>query len=418
MEFRNLTPFDALSYTALDAKDREYNVVAMSVGYQLKPSFPGVADSDPRGQIYRAEVMDQDPLSLCLADEHWDDPATSSLRRESDLVPYKPKCDVVVTGKAYSAQARQLLRARLQLNQGNTLLIDKTLRLTGPRTLSRTGGLDGFLREGLNPTRAYKLSIPHVTTEVDLRYELAFGGTCQVVDPRRSTSSEPVFLVNEVCYRNPFGRGWMVQGYFDALAKTKEGLPDTLPAPQITLESEPFERMVQTAQSGSMTAVQMAAINYGVTVAGFGPLCKAWAPRLAKAGTYNDEWTAHRHPYLPEDFDFNYWNGAPQDQKIAFPDLTQGLRLTTEGLIPTGGRATVVLPAHRGFALMRFDNGLVLPMTMQVDTIELDTVHQQVRMVWRAAVLKSTGIRVMEARFETDPKAPLMKLAKPNSKQG
>lgn len=140
-------------------------------------------------------------------------------------------------------------------------------------------------------------------------------------------------------------------------------------------------------------------------------MCKAWAPRLALAGTYDDTWLAQRHPWLPQDFDFAYWNGAPEDQQIAFPDLSQGLTLVTEGLRPGGRTMRVTLPAHRGLALMRLDNGLVLPNPMQIDLIELDNQDDlRLRLIWRTAVLQSVGVRVLEARFETDPRKPPISL--------
>ena len=56
MEFRNLTPFDALCPSALGVDDQEYPVLAMKVGYRLL-----AVDGQP-GQ-WRAEVMDDDPAT-------------------------------------------------------------------------------------------------------------------------------------------------------------------------------------------------------------------------------------------------------------------------------------------------------------------------------------------------------------------
>ena len=85
MQFRNLTPFDALAYTGYDTRDREYHVVAMAVGYRLERARLQYTADDVKHAIFNAIVQDQDPERLCLADEHWGDPVTSSLRRESDL---------------------------------------------------------------------------------------------------------------------------------------------------------------------------------------------------------------------------------------------------------------------------------------------------------------------------------------------
>lgn len=418
MEFRNLTPFDALAYTGYDTQDREYHIVAMSVGYRLQRAHPNAPADDPGHAIFAAVVQDQDPVHLCLADEHWSDPTASSLRRESDLVPYKPRCDVTVVGNAYSATPQREWDVNLSLRQGRRRLIDKTLHITGPRRFERSNAMLAWVQRQLSPASVYSASAPEAATLVPLRYELAYGGRCQVAHPQQGRPGKPEHLVNEVCYRNPVGAGWMVKGYLDALAKTKAGLPRTLPAPQISL-GRPISSLTQTRQRGAKTAPQMARVRYPEKTAGFGALCKAWAPRLPLAGTYDDAWLQHRHPYLPRDFDFGYWNGAPRDQQIAFPDLMQDVDITTQGLIAGGGPMAVRLPRHRAMVLMRLNDGLVLPNPMHIDLIEMDNSQVEgaptIRLVFRAAVLKSADVRVLEARFEVDPEAPLLKL-QPSSK--
>lgn len=413
MEFRNLTPFDALAYTGYDTQDREYHVVAMAVGYRLERAHPQAAADDTKHAIYSAIVQDQDPARLCLADEHWADPVTSSLRRESDLVPYKPHCDVTVVGKAYSTVPSREWDINLSVRQGRKKLIDKTLHVTGPRRFERSNALLAWVQRNLSATSVYSVTAPEPATEVPLRYEHAYGGSSQVAHRRQGEPGKPEHLVNEVCYRNPVGAGWMVKGYLDALAKSEEGLPRTLPAPQISA-GRPISALTQTQQRGAKTAAQMAGVRYPEKTVGYGPLCKAWAPRLQRAGTYDETWLKERHPYLPKDFDFGYWNGAPQDQQVAFPDLMQDLDITTRGLMPGGGAMALRLPRHRAMVLMRLANGLVLPNPMHIDLIELDnsdeTAGLMVRLVFRAAVLKSADVRVLEARFEVDPTAPLLKL--------
>ncbi|MFK1438123.1 DUF2169 domain-containing protein, partial [Pseudomonas aeruginosa] len=87
MEFRNLTPFGALSYSALAPDGQEHPVIAMKVGYRLEP-----VEGQP-GQC-RAIVMDEEPLPLCMADTYYGEPGASSVLEESDLAPFKPYCDV------------------------------------------------------------------------------------------------------------------------------------------------------------------------------------------------------------------------------------------------------------------------------------------------------------------------------------
>lgn len=63
---------------------------------------------------------------------------------------------------------------------------------------------------------------------------------------------------------------------------------------------------------------------------------------------------------------------------------------------------------------MRLEDGLVLPNPMQIDLIEVDnsdpSTPPRLRIVWRTAVLKAASPRVLEARFETNPGQPLLKL--------
>jgi hypothetical protein len=440
--FKNLTPFDALAFTGTDTQDREYHVVALAVGYLL----------EKREGAWQARVLDDEPVPLCLADEHWGEPAGSSLARESDLVPYKPRCDVVVRGHSFApcGQPATHWLARLRMTQAprerlpepeppqplnpvqgltaaqraewaRTLerhrreqaasdarpprvVLDKALRVSGPSHYTRSA-LHGWRR---GPVQ--------VANAAPLRWELAFGGTCRVV--KRSAAPEGA-VADEVCFSNPVGRGWVHTGWERALARAGQEPPPSLPAPQITASGEDVPRtpLAFTHPPGEQDARAMRTIaqGYGWMPAGFSVVGKAWAPRLALAGTYDQDWLDHRHPGLPQDFDFGFWNGAPPDQQIDFPDLTAGCRLTTEGLTPGGEPMSVDLPPHRAYALMRFDDGVVLPNPMHVDLIELDTgdAHRPplLRLVWRTAVLKSVGIRALEARFETDPQAPLFTLA-------
>lgn len=425
MEFRNLTPFHALAYEAVDTQDREYHVVAMAVGYRLVPVPAEVqARLQRQGLAWRPthelQLLDDSPatLPLALADEHWGDPATTSLRRESDLVPYKPRCDVCVVGDAYSEAPQREFEARLRVEQGSQKLIDKAVTLTGPRYFERGGAFSSAVLRALDEAKVYSLSTTEATTRVPLRYELAYGGHCRVdaapaglAQGGGSQSVAP--LINEVCLRNPVGAGWIATGYLDALARTPQGLPERLPAPQIS-KGRPPGALTRTAPLGAMTPAQMATVRYPHEVAGLSALGKAWAPRLALAGTADEAWQRERAPELPLDFDFGFWNGAPQDQQIPFPDLSEGLRLLAQGLLPGGSYLRVQLPFHRAFALMRLDNGLVLPNPMQIDLIELDNQAPGgpvIRLVFRTAVLQSTGVRVLESRFQADPAAPLFTLA-------
>lgn len=402
MQFKNLTPFDAMAYSAFDTKDREYDVVVLCASYNLVPVDDTALELNSNQhiqQFYQAEVVDEDVISLCLADEFYDEPNLSSIKQESDLAPYKPKCDVLIYGHAYAQKPTPAFAASFKLFKESEVLIDKELWFTGNQQLVRQNKSAKVTAS--NFASLYRLTVAKPIDKVPLRYEYALGGRCTIKDPSDTES----ILINEVCYRNPIGCGWMSQEYLDLIEKDGRSLPMTLPSPQIMPVRTLFKQPMITKQSGSMDAKQMASIQYLGAAAGFSPIHRSWAPRLAKAGTYDEDWLEKRHPYLPLDFDFGYWNAAPEDQQIEFPDLTEPHTLLISNLSPRGGVQAIQMPKHRALVLIKIE-GFSIPIPMQVDTIIYDTDTLTLKLVWRMAILKDIGTDIMEARFITDPTAP------------
>ncbi|WP_084616350.1 DUF2169 domain-containing protein [Xenorhabdus szentirmaii] len=141
--------------------------------------------------------------------------------------------------------------------------------------------------------------------------------------------------------------------------------------------------------------------------AGFGIIGRPWLPRRTKAGTYDETWLEERHPYLPDDFDFGYWNNAPEDQQIDHPDNNIRIslfHLTREGIL------RVQLPGHRPFMLLRMMNGEMIPDLMYLDTLIIDSEALTLSMTYRYHAEIDESIRLMEARFEMNPNAPLVRI--------
>lgn len=69
------------------------------------------------------------------ADLHWDDDERRSLRAASDLVPIKPRVDVVLVGHAYAPDAAPVSRLSARLAVG---AIDKTIELVGGPNAGRS----------------------------------------------------------------------------------------------------------------------------------------------------------------------------------------------------------------------------------------------------------------------------------------
>ena len=120
-----------------------------------------------------------------------------------------------------------------------------------------------------------------------------------------------------------------------------------------------------------------------------------------------------RHPYLPYDFDFQYWNGAPADQQILYPKTN--FTLKCENLTPQGYLQTHYL----SIALLFY---CVCKMAYLFYQIEF---RHACYWCWKTATCTDlsisfwsiTSIRVCEARFEINPDAPLVRFAQPQQEQ-
>lgn len=391
MEFRNLTPFAAMQYAMLDVNDEEKHVVVMKVGYQLQPAGKGV---------FQARVRDDDAIGLCTEDTFTGKMNASSVREESDLAPFKPACDVIINATAWAPDGQPCasIPVRVTIKDAeHALLLSKHLHVSGVRA---------FRQHAV--TRHWSLSEPEPFISYPLRWEGAWGGECRidrqdatagaVPDSARLTAEQQAQhpqaldapLAHDACVQNPAGLGYMTPWY----ARAKR--PEQYPAPRITCPEQPF-----TADDFAALIAGHADITHPqFQPAGLGTVGRAWQPRLALAGTWDDTWLEERHPGLPTDFDFRYWNGAPADQQIPYPSLP--LFFSLEGLSPDGP-LQFSLPNHVAFILLRMKNGLFLPQLMQIDTLHIDTERLEVSVCWRYCLPVSVPVRVMELRFETEP---------------
>ncbi len=441
MEFRNLTPVDALAFTNIDTQGREYHIVVLKAGYRLHPiteapqGTPERCSFTDRKLTHFAELLegggggDENPgaVPLVMADEYFGEPGKTTVKYESDLAPYKPRCDVIVTGNSYAPQGklhpdwiarlRVIARpaGRKEDEREPQVAIDKSLQIMGPHHFEH--GITGW-----------SISKPQAVQSMPLQWEHAFGGACQVKNPE--PEADKPFFLNEVCYTNPLGSGWMDKRWMDALKKAKLDVPEQIRAPNILHPSEQFEDLIQTTnppidvpQGYEYRLMAQAAKDYPFRPAGYTWIGRAWIPRLPFAGTYDSNWQDKRWPGLPEDFDMAYWNGAPTDQQIPFPDSDVTLELLNLtparhpecGQVVEGGTYVCAqMPLHRGGVLIRSKDGLMLPMPMTVDTIVFDTDKMQVNISWRTAILQSIDARVIETRFEQDPKAALIRIQDPH----
>lgn len=400
MEFRNLTPFSVMNYKMLDTDDKEHHVIAMKVKYSL------VHFSD---DIYQAKIETNE--SLCIQDQYLSAPLCSGVRSESDLSPFKPYCDVIIIGSAIAPDSKPVTQfpVSLTVTENNIRLIDKTINIFGKRCLKKING-------------RWELQSPDLFTTLPLGYEYAFGGECKIYADEHYNKIDDQYLLSENNRRfhpenplppiahdyhpfNPAGKGYIQNWYI----KAKD--IDYIEIHRIEDIKYPFDINeyinVITADKDLNAACFMPA--------GFGVITRSWQPRLSKAGTYDDTWINDRHPYLPKDFDFNYWNSAPADQQISYPGNDITIRVTN---MTHSGSLQVTLPGHRAFLLARLENGPILPVALNLDTIILDTDTLSLLLTFRQKLSTDLPLRVLEARFETNLNAPLFSVSLPDKNTG
>lgn len=408
-KFINHTPFDALCYAGYDVKQQEYDVVVCCAEYFLhktdKNSKTNILSKENHiiEQFYDCVVNDVEPIPLALTDEFYGETLLTSVLNESDLSPYKPKCDIIIQGYAYQKLPSPHFDASFCLYR---LDDDKQLKRLAHKGISVFGEWDWVLNKdvsniGLNNfTYFYKPTKPKNLSKIPLRYEYALGGQNLITDKGNT-------IYNEACYQNPIGTGWLCSDYFDKLKECQQPIPNRIAMPQILPQGIALIEPLITQQKSGLTAQEMCKLSYPNAATGFGFIHRSWSPRIAKAGTYDENWLNNIHPFYPEDFDFAYYNGAPEDQQIDFPDLQTPHYLLVNNLSPNAGLEAIILPRHRAFVLVSM-LGIRVPIPMQVDTIVFDNNKMSLKLVWRTAILKSFKPSEIQLRFEVNPEAPLI----------
>jgi hypothetical protein len=297
---------------------------------------------------------------LLPGDQYWDDPATTSVRYESDFIPYKPGTDVVLDAVAYApggAPSRGFL-ASLQLNK-----VKKQIAVIGDRVARYVANA------------APSFSEPAPFTRMELRYERAYGGTDVYSDPKCPYPYP----------RNPLGRGFVVRN----TPKSVDGL--ALPS----LE-DPAELLSPT----TLCLEEYGAWENRQMPVGFGWFPKPWIPRALLAGIMpGDRATEQqlrnayaellsgeeRDAYLKHgirDMDFHFFNGASAG--FAFPYLTGGEWIGAENLTPDG-RIYFQLPEERPRLGLDVGEG-VREAEVALHTVQIRMEDRQVDLVWRGAV--------------------------------
>ena len=207
------------------------------------------------------EASEQIPVAY--GDQFYDEIARGSVKFEFDIAPFKPRADIALIGKAYAPQGKEVHALDVSLRVGQ---MRKTIRVIGDRHwICSSRQLPEHPSE------------PQPFTSMDLVYERAFGGIDAEGDGW--------------CKENLVGRGFF--------AKKSEKTFHGAPLPNL----EDPANLIKSWKDHPKPV-------------GFGFRSKAWIPRTAFLGTYDDKWREERSPDLPEDFRLDFYNAAHPDLQV------------------------------------------------------------------------------------------------------
>ncbi len=320
MEFVNRTPFDAAWFLGFQPDGRELMIVAVKATYAIPPAG---------GEPVVAELQ----APLVKADEFTGEPGASATRRESDFAHHKPACDVLVNGSAHAPNGRPAEKVAVSLRIGP---IQKRFDVVGDRTWN--GALLGS-----------RHTAPERFRQLPISYDRAYGGTDREDKEGGKVRAYAANPVGAGYY--PLSRGRELAG--KPLANTQElGRP-------------------ATGREGNYRPMS------------FGPIGRNFPERVRYAGTYDQRWTEERAPWFPADFDYRYFQCAPEDQRMPYP--AGGEEVELENLSPEG-RLRFRLPRQEVPVLFVPHAGPPLERLAAVDTVLIEPDDRLVALTARASL--------------------------------
>jgi hypothetical protein len=252
---------------------------------------------------------------------------------ELDYAPFKRHCDVLLIGSAYAPGGTPATRVTVSLRLGS---LNKSFSVTGHRNWE-SGNF------------AISPGYPGIFDKMPISYNQAFGG---IDDYHKNINKHSAFM------KNPIGKGYHLQ-----LSKS---FVDGSPMPN----TEQLNRPV-TMPNGNYSPMS------------FGPLGRSWSPRLELAGSYDENWANNQYPLPPADFDAAYFQAAPIDQQIPYPQGGEALFLQN---LTQEGQTAFVLPTIDMPVIFFYKGSKQVKKSAVIDSIILEPDEGLFTMTWRTFI--------------------------------
>ena len=323
--------------------------------------------------------------AINLSDVYYDDedPIGSALRYETDLMPPKPACDVVVNGHCYPPGG-EAVQCVCSLKVGKHP--QKSVRVIGDRAAWLAAG-----------QKTAQISSARPFSVKALRWEFAYGG----VDYHH-----PQAPIAYPC--NPVGMGFWAQS-----DETYDGPVDRY-GPLPNLESPD-----QTLRLDALT-VNVFDVKSLPLPAGFGWVPKHWVPRALKAGvppSTAKAWKKMTGKFPGDEgtvpkLDPVFYQGAPRGQVIPYPN--GGETVVLENMHPAHAELRFRLPADA--PKLRWNCGFGFDsVKLNLDTIQIEPDAMALDLVWRGtcpapegSALETLKTAVIEVDGQMVLPAPLL----------
>lgn len=319
MELINSTRMEAGYTMGMEPSGRELLVVVVKGTFRI-PAEPGATLK-----------LHEEQQPLVMGDVFFGEPGLSAPKYEVDFAPRKHRCDVLLNGSAHAPGGKPVDRVTVGVRIGAW---SKSFSVVGDRYWYSAAGI--------------RATVPKPFVAMPISYDRAFGGVdLRHEDPAQHASFLP----------NPSGRGFhrhMIEQWLHV-----SPLPNT----------EELKKEV-TRPDGDYRPMA------------FGPIGRHWEPRYRYAGTYDQKWLDDIFPFLPPDFDEQYYQSAPLDQQLTKPlgeELVTLLNLTEDG------RRDFVIPQFDAPVHVFTKKGEREDLTAALDTIVLEPDLERVTMSWRVA---------------------------------
>jgi hypothetical protein len=384
MDYRDYTPLETVTFDTLDKEEKEYHVVVMRGTFDIRKD--GIL------------ILSKDQEALAATDEYYGKTNQSGVRLESDFAPFKPRTDILIDATAYAPGGRPvssfIVSVKVTGSSAQSAPPDRPYGLNpdmppsgealaawkkecetykknpateGAMICSKDLLITGPLYFYPAMLGRWTLGSPELMTHLPIRYEHAFGGMITVYN--QETEREQTVFYKQ----NPLGIGhWPEWTHKEARRRKR------VPAPRILETSDTLK------------------FGKDLTPQGYGPICRTWQPRLALAGTYDEEWQKGRWPNLPDDFDAGYWNCAHPDLQVPYLNGDEEIHLTN---LTPDGNLKITLPGHIPYVLVKYKHNETIDAKANLDTVFIEPDKRKVTLVWRTIVHSDPEVGIMEARM-------------------